>query len=80
MNKVSEFEKIIVKTIPATGEMVYMKDVARVELGKFTYSSNSYVDGKRASISDGIPDAASNALDVANGVYAELEKLKKTFP
>ena len=49
LNKVSDFENIVVKTMPATGEMVYLKDVARVELGKFTYSSNSYVDGKRAS-------------------------------
>ena len=29
--------------------MVYLKDVARVQLGKFNYGSNSFVDGKRAS-------------------------------
>ena len=50
LKKVSDFEKVIVKTIPSTGELVYLKDVARVELGKFTFSSNSFVDGKRASI------------------------------
>src|ERR1700712_5038728 len=43
LNKVSEFEKIILKSIPATGELVYLKDVARVELGKFTFASNSFV-------------------------------------
>ena len=80
LNKVSDFEKIIVKTIPATGEMVYLKDVGRVELGKFTYASNSYVDGKRASYLMIYQSPTSNALDVANGVYAELEKLKKSFP
>jgi HAE1 family hydrophobic/amphiphilic exporter-1 len=80
LNKVSEFEKIIVKTIPATGEMVYIKDIGRVELGKFTYYSRSYVDGKRASMLMIYPLPSANALDVAKGVYAELEKLKKSFP
>jgi HAE1 family hydrophobic/amphiphilic exporter-1 len=80
LNKVTDFENIVVKTIPATGELVYLKDVARVELGKFTFSSNSYVDGKRASFLLVYQLPSSNALDVANGVYAALEKLKKTFP
>ena len=57
LNKVPDFEKIVVKTIPATGEMVYLKDVARVELGKFTFSSNSFVDGNRASYPIYIPVA-----------------------
>lgn len=80
LNNSKEFEKVIVKSIPATGELVYLKDIARVELGKFTYSSNSYVDGKRASILQVFALPTSNALDVANGVYAELENLKKSFP
>jgi len=80
LNKVSDFENIVVKTIPATGEMVYLKDVARVELGKFTFSSNSYVDGNRASFLIVYQAPASNALDVAKGVYAAMEKLKKSFP
>src|SRR6185312_3061412 len=80
LNKVSDFENIVIKTMPATGQMVYMKDVARVELGKFTFSSNSYVDGKRASFLQIFQLPTANALDVANGVYAELAKLKKTFP
>ncbi len=80
MNKASQFEKVIVKTIPSTGEIVYLKDIARVELGKFTYASNSFVDGKRASILMVYALPTSNALEVANGVYAELEKLKKFFP
>jgi hydrophobic/amphiphilic exporter-1 (mainly G- bacteria), HAE1 family len=80
LNKVSEFEKIIVKAIPATGEMVYIKDIARVELGKFTYASNAYVDGKRAAMLMVFPLPTANSLDVAKGVYAELEKLKKSFP
>src|SRR5580704_7111681 len=37
LNKVPEFEKIVVKTIPSTGELVHVKDIARVELGKFSF-------------------------------------------
>src|SRR5580692_6047063 len=80
LSKVSEFENIIVKTVPATGELVYLKDVARVELGKFTFASNSFVDGNRASYLLIYQAPGSNALRTANGVYAELAKLKESFP
>ncbi len=80
LNKVSEFEKIVVKTMPVTGEMVYLKDVARVELGKFTYSSNCYVDDKRASILTLYQTPGSNALQTASGITKELENLKRSFP
>ena len=80
LKKAAEFEKIIIKTIPSTGELVYLKDVARVELGKFTFSSNSFVDGKRASIIFIYQTPGSNALETANNVYATLEQLKKSFP
>jgi len=80
LNKASEFEKVVVKTNPATGELVYLKDVARVELGKFTFSSNSFVDGKRASYLQVFQTPGSNALETAKNVYAELDRLKKTFP
>ncbi|HMG81472.1 MAG TPA: efflux RND transporter permease subunit [Ferruginibacter sp.] len=80
LNKVSEFENIVVKTVPATGELVYLKDVARVELGKFTFSSNSFVDGNRASYLLIYQAPGSNALETANGVYKELAQLKQFFP
>jgi multidrug efflux pump subunit AcrB len=55
LSKVSDFESVIVKTVPATGELVYLKDVARVELGKFTFSSNSFVDGKSGFLPAHLP-------------------------
>src|SRR5476649_1824123 len=80
LSKVSEFQNIIVKNIPATGELVYLKDVARVELGKFTFSSNSFVDGHRASYLQIYQAPGSNALQTAKGIYDELAKLRQTFP
>lgn len=80
LSKVPEYEKIIVKTIPSSGQLVYLKDVARIELGKFTFSSNSFVDGHRASILQIFQTPGSNALETADNVYAELARLKKAFP
>jgi hydrophobic/amphiphilic exporter-1 (mainly G- bacteria), HAE1 family len=80
LSKVSDFENVIVKTVPATGELVYLRDVARVELGKFTFSSNSFVDGKRASCLLIYQSPGSNALETANGIYKVMAQLKKSFP
>ena len=76
-----EFENIIVRSDPATGALIYLKDVARVELGKFNY-------GAAASFMDGEPSAFlimrqapnSNALETAERVFVALEELKADFP
>lgn len=80
LNKAEDFEKIIVKTNPTNGQLVYLKDVGRVELGKFSYASNSFVDGKRASYLLVYQAPGSNALKTADGVYAALDELKPSFP
>ena len=75
-----EFGNIIVKTNPADGSVVHLKDVARVELGKFNYSGSSYVDGKRASFLLVFQLPGSNAIKTAKGIYAEMARLKESFP
>jgi HAE1 family hydrophobic/amphiphilic exporter-1 len=80
LNKPAQYEKIIVKTNPNTGQFVYLKDIARVELGKFTFSSNAFVDGNRCSLLMIYQSPGSNALQTADGVYAKLAELKKSFP
>jgi len=78
--KPEEFGKVIVKTDPSSGSITYLKDVARIELGKFNYSGNSFVDGKRASYLLVYQAPGSNALSTAAGVYAIMDQLKKQFP
>lgn len=80
LNKATDYENVIVKSLPATGKLVYLKDVARVELGKFTFSSNSFADGKRASFLQIYQTPGSNALETADNIYAALKDLKKSFP
>lgn len=80
LEKVSDFENIVVRTKPDEGSIVYLKDVARVELGKFNYSSNNFVDGKRSSYLLVYQAPGSNALETAEGVHKAMEELKKSFP
>ncbi|TSJ39301.1 multidrug efflux RND transporter permease subunit [Mucilaginibacter corticis] len=75
-----EFGNVIVRTQPGTGAVVHLKDVARIELGKFNYAGNSFVDGKRASYLLIYQAPSSNALETADNVYATMAELKKAFP
>jgi len=78
--KPEEFGNVIVRTQPGTGAVVHLKDVARVELGKFNYAGNSYVDGKRASYLLIYQAPNANAIETADNVYATMKQLKKSFP
>jgi len=80
LSKPDEFGNIIVKTLPNNGAIVHLKDVARVELGKFNYANNSYVDGKRASYLLIYQAPGSNAIETADAVYTTMDQLKKSFP
>lgn len=74
-----EFEDIVIKT-GNDGEIVTVKDVARVELGAKDYTVVSRLDGKPA-INIGIFQApGSNALEVSKSVRAEMARLKDRFP
>jgi len=75
-----QFNNIVVRSNPKDGSIVYLKDVARVQLGKFSYASNYFVDGKRASYLLVYQAPGSNALATAEGVYAAMNELKKSFP
>jgi len=80
LSKASQFDSIIVRANPQQGSIVYLKDVARAELGKFSYASNSFVDGKRASYLLIYQAPGSNSLQTAKGVYAAMDGLRKYFP
>ena len=75
-----QFRDVIVRANPREGSAVHLRDVARVQLGKFSYASNSFVDGKRSSYLLVYQAPGSNALDVAKGIYAVMDDLKKSFP
>ena len=77
----TQFGNIVVKAASANGgQLVRLKDVARIEMGAQTYSQLCELDGKPSA---GIaiyltPDA--NALDVAKRVQAKMAELSRAFP
>lgn len=80
INTKEQFEDIIVRTVPSTGTIVYLKDIARVELGKFDYGTNAYVNGKPAAFVLIYQAPGANALETFDGLNKALAELKKTFP
>ncbi len=75
-----EFENIIIRANPADGTVTYLKDVARIELGRFDYSRYTTVNGKEASIMLIYQAPGSNAVETADGIYNAMAELKKAFP
>jgi HAE1 family hydrophobic/amphiphilic exporter-1 len=76
-----QFENVIVRSVPATGSIVYLKDIARVELGVFDYSATTaFVNGKPAAFLILYQAPGANALDTYDGVMSKLAELRKTFP
>ena len=80
INKVDDFENIIVRSNPAQGNLVYLKDIARVELAKFNYGNNPSVMGKPAAFMLIYLAPGANALSTNEGVMSTLTKLKESFP
>jgi HAE1 family hydrophobic/amphiphilic exporter-1 len=79
LNTQEQFENIIVKSGDG-GSAVYLKDVARVELGEFSYSINSKINGKTSSMMAINQTPGGNAVATADGIEAQLRELKKSFP
>lgn len=80
LSRMEDFENIIVRTRPTDGSIVYLKDVARVELGRFDYGISSFANGKPAAFLLIYQAPGANAMDTYEGVMKTLEGLRKSFP
>ncbi|HEX7019472.1 MAG TPA: efflux RND transporter permease subunit, partial [Gemmatimonadaceae bacterium] len=79
LREASEFDNIIVKT-GKDGTLVRLKDVGRAELGAETYGSELRFQGVEAVGFGVIQLPTANALDVAQAVQSELQRLSEQFP
>ena len=79
LREVDEFKGIVLRVNP-DGSRVYLRDVARVELGGQDYSIKARIDGKPATAAAIKLSPTANALDTAAAVRAEVERLKEFFP
>jgi len=74
-----QFSQILIKH-GDKGELVYLRDVARVELGARDYSVSSYLDGKPSQALVMYLTPGANAVATAHRVTATMEDLAKRFP
>ncbi|MDO6797174.1 efflux RND transporter permease subunit [Shimia thalassica] len=79
LTTVKEFEDIVLRTGDA-GSIVRIRDVAKVELGSSYYNASGRFSGKPATVLAIYQAPGANALAVADGVSAELERLARSFP
>jgi HAE1 family hydrophobic/amphiphilic exporter-1 len=79
LSTTEEFENIVIRS-GEQGDVVRVKDVARVELGSQDYTVNAYLSNKVATAVVLFQRPGSNALSTAAAVKAEMETLAKDFP
>lgn len=79
LNSVEEFENIVLKT-GENGQLVRLKDVARVELGAKDYNVISKLNGEPAVTIAIFQAPGSNSLEVALNVRAAMDELRVNFP
>jgi HAE1 family hydrophobic/amphiphilic exporter-1 len=75
-----QYENIIVRATPE-GELLYLRDIARVELGSEFQDIYSTLDGRPSAAIVLKQNPGSNAAEVIEEVKARLEELQRTtFP
>ncbi|WP_025040099.1 efflux RND transporter permease subunit [Nitrosospira briensis] len=75
-----EFDNIIIRAASEGAAIVRLKDVGYSELGQKSYSLRTTRQGKPATVLVVYQQPGANALEVAKGVRATLEEMKKSFP
>ncbi len=75
-----QFDNIIIRAASEGAAIVRLKDVGYTELGQKNYSLRPTRQGKPASVLVVYQQPGANALNVAKGVRATLEEMKKSFP
>ncbi len=74
-----EFGNIVLRT-GADGAIVRLRDVARIELGAQSYSTSSQLNGSPTAMLTISQSPGANAINTADAVQAELERMRPTFP
>ncbi len=73
------FEQIVLRA-REDGSIVYMRDIARVELGAQSYNAYGSLNNSPSTILSLYQQPDANALEVADAVRAEMQAISKNFP
>lgn len=79
LTEVEEFENIIIKSLD-NGQVLRIKDVANVELGRQSYGFSNKVDGHKAVTCIAFQLSGSNATQTVNDIEAALDKANEELP
>jgi len=74
-----EFGDIVIKATE-NGEILRLKDIATIELGRLTYGFNNRVNGHTGVTSIIFQTAGSNATQIIKDIEAYLAQAEKQFP
>lgn len=78
LTDVTEFGDIVVRS--GADGIIRLKDVAKVDLGSESYSNVARLNGRQVCLIGVQQLPGANALDVADGALAEMQRLIKYFP
>ncbi|TDO83038.1 HAE1 family hydrophobic/amphiphilic exporter-1 [Flavobacterium chryseum] len=79
LTSAQEFGDIIIKSV-GNGQMLRLKDVAKVELGSLSYSATIKTNGVESAAMAISQTPGSNARDVINNSKKLIEEAAKNFP
>jgi len=74
-----EFDNIVIRA-NENGDVLYLKDVADVELGRVSYGFHNKMNGKAAVTAIIFQTPGSNATQIINECLAYLDDVKKELP
>lgn len=79
LQKPEEFENIVIKALD-NGEVLRLKDIAQIELGRLTYSYNNMVNGHKAVSCIVYQMAGTNATQTISDIEKMLKEYESTLP
>lgn len=74
-----QFEDIVLKN-DKDGNLLRLKDVAKVELGATAYNFKGIIDGKPGVSFQVFPVSGVNMTEVNNNINKALDDMKRTCP
>lgn len=79
LETVEEFEDIVISATE-DGEILHLKDVAEIELGRLSNTMTTNVNGHAGITYMVFQTAGSNAMDINNSIASFLEEAEADFP
>jgi len=79
LTKPEDYQNIAIRS-NADGSILHLKDVARVELGAYSYNSLTRLNGKKGIVIGVIQLAGSNSNDIQVAINKLMVKSAKDFP